>query len=351
MPRVTGILLVVFLAQVGCWGGQGIGSDGADAANYYVSVQGNDNADGQTPETAFRTIGRALERVQPGGTVLILPGTYYETGYLEGQGNPEAPLTIRGHGGTPKLDGQNTRDAAFWIIESASIVLEDLEITGYTDAGIVVSLSSRITLRRLTVHHNGSQPETDWAEGYGIHVDESRHVAIEANQVFANGPRSRLPGRLGTGINTFRLQDAVISNNQVVENIGGGILVEDGVDVLVQGNEIRLNDLDASADGWWDGGIWLDGGQRIAVRDNTIEMNAGPGIEVSDEDHQQPYGYVLENNISTGNYYGIYIWNFGTTGFPPENILRLVNNQISGNAWRDVWIVPWNCPPPDPCGG
>ena len=34
------------------------------------------------------------------------------------------------------------------------------------------------------------------------------------------------------------------------DNIGGGILVEDGVKVLVEGNDINANYLDATADEW-----------------------------------------------------------------------------------------------------
>jgi len=136
--------------------------------------------------------------------------------------------------------------------------------------------------------------------------------------------------------------DCVIRNNHSHDNIGGGILVEDGVDVLVEDNEIVANYLDASIDEWWDGGVWIDGGHDVIVRGNTFRGNLGPGIQISDEDHQQPYGYVLEDNISTENYYGIYIWNLGTSDFPPEKILHMSNNQIFANTIQDIWIVPWD---------
>lgn len=76
----------------------------------------------------------------------------------------------------------------------------------------------------------------------------------------------------------------------------------------------------------------------MTVRNNIFRDNKGPGIQISDEDDQEPYGYVLDGNTSTRNYYGIYIWNFGTTGLPPENILRMSNNQIYGNTRQDIWI-------------
>ncbi|MBC8460524.1 MAG: right-handed parallel beta-helix repeat-containing protein [Deltaproteobacteria bacterium] len=319
---------------------------------YYVSNQGDDDADGQTRETAFRTIGQALEVMRLGNTILILPGTYNEALTLEDVGSSSAPITIRGEDGVAVLDGKKNMTMGFWCEKCTNFIFENLEIRYYTDIGIGVSLSSNITMRNLTVHHNGMNVQLeDWElEGYGIHAEESKKITIENNDVYRNGPQPKSLGRLmGTGINTFGLIDSVILNNRSHDNTGGGILVEDGVNILVEGNEIFSNDLDASIEEWWDGGIWLDGGHDVTVQNNIFKNNKGPGIEISDEDHQKPYGYVLENNISTENYYGIYIWNFGTSDFPPENVLRMSNNQFFGNTRKDIWVVPWQCPPPDPC--
>lgn len=154
----------------------------------------------------------------------------------------------------------------------------------------------------------------------------------------------RNPRTVGTEINAYGISNSVIRNNRSYDNRGGGILVEDSVQVVVDSNEIYSNDLDVTADEWWDGGIWLDGGRNVTVRNNVFRDNLGPGIQISDEDRQSPTGYVLENNRSNGNYFGIYIWNFGTTGFPPDSVLRLVGNDFSGNSRQDVWIQSLPCP-------
>lgn len=309
--------------------------------SYYVAVQGHDGNDGQTRETAFRTINRAMEVVQPGDIVLILAGVYHEALTLEGLGNSGASIAFRGESGTV-LDGQHTMTIGFWGESCTNLIFENLEIRNYTDIGIGFYKSTHIVMRNLWVHHDGTAPQlVGWEiEGYGIHADESQHVTVEGCEIYQNGPQPVSPDRRGTGIDTFKCTDCVIRNNHSHGNIGGGILVEDGVNVLVESNDVYANDLDVSADGWWDGGIWVDGGHDVTVRENTFRNNLGPGIQISDEDLQYPYGYVLENNTSTGNYHGIYIWNFGTSGFPPENILRRSNNQITGNTIRDIWIVP-----------
>ena len=84
--------------------------------------------------------------------------------------------------------------------------------------------------------------------------------------------------------------------------------------------------------------MWLDGGGDVVVRNNVFRDNAGPGIEISDEDGQSPTGYVLIGNISTGNYFGIFIWNFGTDDLPPPEVLTLDGNDFTGNERLDVWI-------------
>ena len=118
--------------------------------------------------------------------------------------------------------------------------------------------------------------------------------------------------------------------------------MEDSENVVVEDNEVYENDLDATVDEWWDGGLWLDGGRNVVVRDNVFRDNLGPGIQISDEDLQNPTGYVLQDNISTRNYYGIYIWNFGTSDWPPENVLQRSGNQFTENTIQDVWIVDWD---------
>jgi len=311
---------------------------------YYVSTNGSDSADGRSRETAFRTIGHALSEADAGDFILVLPGTYNEGILLENVEPTGSPVTVRGHGGTPTLDGQGTRSLGIWCEQCSNLVFENMAIRNYTDIGIGVSLCSEIVMRDLTVHSNGFDVQlTGWElEGYGIHVEESSGVTVENCEAYENGPASQ-SGEivLGTGINTYMATDSVLRGNRSHHNVGGGFLVEDGENVLVEGNEAYENYLDASADEWWDGGIWVDGGHDIVVRSNVFRNNLGPGIEISDEDYQSPTGYVFEANVSTGNYYGIYIWNFGTTGFPPDHVLQMSDNEISGNTLQDVWISAW----------
>jgi len=197
----------------------------------------------------------------------------------------------------------------------------------------------------LIISENGHAVQLkDWEiEGYGIHVEDSKNINISDNLVYRNGPDPQIfPSFLmGTGINTYNNEDVLISNNVSYNNIGGGYLVEDSYKVIFENNEAYGNDLDATVEEWWDGALWLDGGGDVIVRNNYFHDNFGPGIEISDEDFQDPKGYVLENNRSNNNYYGIFIWNFGTKDWPDSTIIKRSGNDFSGNSVENIWIVDW----------
>jgi parallel beta-helix repeat protein len=152
------------------------------------------------------------------------------------------------------------------------------------------------------------------------------------------------------GIDTYELFDSVIRDNYIANTIGGGILVEDGANVLVEGNTIENNELDANGD-YWDGGIWVDGSKYITLRGNTITNNHGPGLNLSDEDVQYPQssiGFVVEGNIVTDNAFGVYMWNFGICP-PPEEAISFGENQIENNTEQDIWCEEWTCGEGEAC--
>ncbi len=333
----TGMLaLVCALALIGSTDSKGL--EQARSKDIYVSTVGDDSGTGGSPETAFATLRHALRRAGPGTTIRVLPGVYRESARVQVRGLLGAPITVIGTGGRPVFSGGGVDRYGLWLDGSRHIVLDRLAFRDYTDMGVLVVGSSNMTLRRLRVHGNGFDPQIGWVEGYGIHLDESSDLLVERNRAFNNGPDPRPWNSAGTGINGFAMRRAVIRNNRSYDNHGGGILVEDSFDVLVKRNHITGNDLDVSADQWWDGGIWVDGGSDVRLVRNKIQDNLGPGIEISDEDCQNPTGYLLRGNVSTGNYFGIFVWNFGTTDFPPESILKLSANRFENNTRTDVWI-------------
>jgi parallel beta-helix repeat protein len=139
-----------------------------------------------------------------------------------------------------------------------------------------------------------SIPVTGWAlddkgaASVKIYREDGNTLVYIGDAVFVEGARPDVEAAypqlhilMGTGINTFECTDCTIRSNQSHENIGGGILVEDGVNVLVEGNNVYDNDLDAWVDEWWDGGLWVDGGHDIIIRNNTFTGNSRKNIWIS----------------------------------------------------------------------
>jgi hypothetical protein len=306
-------------------------------------MTGADDAAGDSPEAALRTIQRALDLAGPGERIYVSPGVYPEELIFDRTIDPAAPIVLTGEPGASVLDGGHVRAAGFWCEACRGLVLEDLVVRNYSDVGVAIVYASDVALRRLEVHDNGFAPQqVDWEfEGYGVYVDSSSRIEVDSIYAHHNGPNPQRPGHwVGTAVNLYACTDCVIRDSTLLSNVGAGILVEDSVDVVVERNEISDHNLDVTWDGWWDGAVWLDGGRDVTLRQNFVHDNYGPGFQISDEEGQSPRGYVLEGNVSTANLIGLYLWNFGTDELPGEPILRVVDNDFSGNLWVDVFVAP-----------
>lgn len=67
----------------------------AQAAEYFVNKQGDDSNDGRSQATAFATVQKGVDALEPGDTLTIGPGEYHETVAREDLGGDEAQTTIR----------------------------------------------------------------------------------------------------------------------------------------------------------------------------------------------------------------------------------------------------------------
>ncbi len=377
---ITGLALVVFLALFILTCGEeekedatwlfhkgGVVCVGTDAepipgTEIYVAVDGDDANEGTSPQEAFATLARALCNVRPGQTVYVGPGTYNESVLLSEFGKRDNPIRIIGQTGPggeiPVLDGGKTLTYGIAIIgedesrKSYGFVVENLEFRNYTDAGIIAVLSENIELRNCILRDNGFHgynPENG-GEGFGADLVEVIDLIVDSVQAVGNGPEPSVQekGILGNDIAIWGSRNVEVRNSYTHDGIGGGLLVEDCINVLVENN--RFNDaiLTAPYDEL-DGAIWVDGGHDITVKNNIIDNNRGPGLQISDEGVQHPYGYVFRENTISNNDLGVYIWNFGVCPWPDTSIVRMVNNTFINNVNGDYECEEWPCGEGQPC--
>ena len=92
---------------------------------FYVSPEGDDSADGLTPETAWRTIRRACREVQAGDTALVAPGEYRQPISPCRSGARGRRITFKTRGeGEVVLNGLGVYDALV-ILEKKNYVTVD----------------------------------------------------------------------------------------------------------------------------------------------------------------------------------------------------------------------------------
>lgn len=68
----------------------------SDGINYFVSPEGDDDGSGLSVSRPFRTIQQALQLAQPGDTIHLAPGHYYQDVYTVRDGEAGKPITITG---------------------------------------------------------------------------------------------------------------------------------------------------------------------------------------------------------------------------------------------------------------
>ncbi|MEA3207049.1 MAG: hypothetical protein QOE70_106 [Chthoniobacter sp.] len=66
----------------------------ATAAKLFVDAARGNDANAGTEQSPWKTLGYALRRLQPGDTLYLRGGTYYEKAFLTRSGTAEAPITI-----------------------------------------------------------------------------------------------------------------------------------------------------------------------------------------------------------------------------------------------------------------
>jgi hypothetical protein len=214
MSKLILLFLFLFLFHFGCKkindenNNEEDEPDNPTTITIYVSETGNDSNNGYSKDAPFRTIKKAFNKVNPGETISILPGIYYESLEIDNIGDTGAQIVIKGDDkeNIPIIDGQRQKKMGFWISNSRNLLFSDLAIRNFTDIGIGCEKCTTISMKNLVVYENGFKVQLiDWElEGYGIALDSSDDLLIEKCNVYANGPNPQTQAILmGTGINMY----------------------------------------------------------------------------------------------------------------------------------------------------
>ncbi len=312
------------------------------ATNYYVSPNGNDNNDGLSPGTAFRTLSKINSLSFLPGDVIALEGGEVFTGKIEidDDGTAANPITLTSYNGGIATVQSLTNTIAV-TIESSHFVVSDLKIQGVyvastdgseadvpTNAGLAFEAINK-NINNITIN-NIEASKFEW---FGIKVKAAIGFTIDGVNILNchvhnNGfVGINTDGGLNTGVQNIKnvlVENCVVHHNKgwsasaagsaiLLSNVengilqyctahhnggnnsgvghggGGGIWSTESKNVIFQYNESHHNET-GNADG---NAFNFDGGsQNCIMQYNYSHDNAGGGFILFQ------YGILETKNIT-----------------------------------------------------
>ncbi|MCK4477126.1 right-handed parallel beta-helix repeat-containing protein [Candidatus Bathyarchaeota archaeon] len=271
--------------------------------------------DNITVPNNYPTIQEAINAANPGDTINVRVGTYYE--HL----NVNKPLTLIGESRESTIIDGSGEDRAIVEVTASNVVISRFTVqncsraAGTSYAGIKVSgYACNITYNFVTkskigifVTSKGSRIAYNVVEnnGQGIVLYSSSEVTVEANNVSANT----------VGISLALSFNNRIMGNRALNSYTGG----HGITISSNSfnNTIRANEL---MDNYH--GMWLSSSSNNSVLENTIANNKLLGIELANS----PDNTFYHNN-------------FINNGLPPHapSIKHVTIDSKSESIWDDSY--------------
>lgn len=321
-----------------------------DDTYIYVSPDGSDQNDG-TISSPFRTLKQAALKATAGTTVFVREGTYYESLYVEHSGTKSKPINFKNYQDEKVIiSGKHLKepkeDTALIEIHNKDYItiqgftVEELT-TSHEDAtvmGINVSgTSSHIILKQNHVHSIATHADDGNAHGiavYGTGKMEDIQVLDNTVENLTLGASEALV--LNGNINGFLIANNIVRQNN---NIGIDLIGYEGTasdndfvrNGIVENNEVYNNSSygnPAYGDEYTAGGIYVDGGSNITIRQNKVYGN-DIGIEATSEHYGKNASeiHITDNEVYDNAFTGISIGGYdekrgGTIGsIISENII------------------------------
>jgi len=332
--------------------------------SYYVSTTGSDSNDGLSESTAFRTIQKAVDIVQAGDTVLIMPGTYYEEVIIaDKSGAVDNYITIRSYDLDNKaiIDGEGARGHNLVLTNADYIRVKGLDLRYPSATGdgrnLLIQYSSDNNIIEDCIM---TDPGNQWACS-GILIREGRSYSgipchnnlIQRNQIVYTGDdRAQRFGILSAGSGHT---GQVIRNNTIT-----GYGFKDGV----AGDYLNGFIYDNHVEGSWDDGFEIEGlNVNTGFWGNTADNTGHMGIGLAPTFIGPIYVFrnvfigVLDAGFKMGNsssgttylYHNTLYTGANGIGFYGNN--AKANNIITRNNIIHVGRYTIECSDPDPQWG
>jgi parallel beta-helix repeat protein len=255
----------------------------------------------------------AIDISNPGDTIRVFEGTYYENLVVN------KALYIIGNGtGNTKIDGSGTSDVIY--VTANWVNITDFSITNSgdisnNDAGIELHNVEYCSIENNSIYQNGL---------YGILLRSSANNKIINNNASSNGNdgislsysdqntvTSNIAGNNHAGISIYDSGGNSINYNIITSNIKCGILVENSLNNIIENSTYSKN---------------KGTGIQITKSNNTILKNnllVDEGILIEGESASQWNSHSIDDtNTVTGK--PIYYWKYRTEEMIPQDAGQII---------------------------
>lgn len=296
-------------------------------ASYYVATNGSDANQG-TIDQPFATLNKGAAVLNPGDTLYVRGGTYYQTVYAPASGTPAAPVTISGYQAeTAVIDGAYTNPASSWgnlfLVQGSNAVVKNLTIKRSNWIGLALTgpYDQAVNINSQSNMENGII--VTGSADYGVVQNCQVYYNAKSNEGF-----QATRGGWSTGLSAARGPSYVtLRGNQVWNNWGEGLSTFESQHTLMQSNVVYDNQLN----------IYLSDTKFTTCQGNLVYCTPGnvcsntsqAGIALADETFNPPSSdNTVMNNLLLGNAKNIYFWSGGAGA-------GLVNVVIANNTVAD----------------
>lgn len=315
----------------------------------YVSPQGNNQNSGSL-DAPIKSIQLALDQAKPGTHIHLLPGNYSGPFQLKHSGTSQAPIILEGSGSNTSLSFKPTSEHQSLLqltgqhLIIRQLTLKDVTTDQETLTPMAISIegnASHIALDSLQITNICNISKNGNAHGIGVYGQQSiRSIRITNNQLSHLVLGASEGIALNGDITNFLIADNQLSDTN---NIGIDIIGFEGTGNLTdwaRNGKILNNTLSgiSSKDNpayngeQSAGGIYIDGGQQVLIEGNQIS-NSDIGIEVASEHKgKQAKNILIRNNSLDSNYFtGIALggYNQDVGGITQ---VTLLNNNLTNNG-------------------
>jgi nitrous oxidase accessory protein NosD len=336
----------------------------AEAAQYFVSSNGSDSANGTSAQTPFRTPERALQALAAGDSMYLRAGDYWRLGqalFVNVSGTQQSPVVIGAYSvnssGQVQLSANENRP----ILDGATSAPPLGDYSGVID----VRGRRYVHIRDLDIRNSGGygvkfvdaafstveNVKVEWTYHSGIFVERSSDVTIAACEVVGDSHGWRQFGTQfwGGGIALMRATRTEVQDCLVREGYGEGISAFMGSsDIVFAGNKV----FSARAVG-----IYVNSTYNVDIRNNVVLGTAntefhrisgwpGPGIVLGNEAYQYAgsggslpldvytRNVKIRNNLVAATATGVAFWS--EISAPMEGVEVLHNSFVDNEYQIDL---------------